>query len=97
MSGFYFTANAEGNSTESEVTATLIGDESISAITKITLGRGSEVVYDFEDGTDQNVVINETPGTKYNYVWPEVEQSVVDSTSGQVHSGEYPPSAYSPL
>ena len=90
LDGFNFTACEESvGATGSALTAKLVLNNDIKASTNITLGKGSEVVYDFEDGTAQNVVVNETPGTKYNYVWPEVEQQVVDSTTGKVHSGQY--------
>ncbi len=90
ISGFEFTAGAEGvAATKSTLTAKLSFAESITAATNITLGKGSEVVYDFEDGTNQNVIVDETPGTQYNYVWPETNQTVVDATTGKVHSGNY--------
>ncbi|MBR3811543.1 MAG: phosphodiester glycosidase family protein [Agathobacter sp.] len=90
LDGFNFTACEESVGAEgSDLTATLVLNNEITASTKITLGKGSEVVYDFEDGTAQNIVVNETAGTKYNYVWPEVEQKVVTSETGKVHSGEY--------
>ncbi len=90
ISGFEFTAGAEGvAAAKSTLTAKLSFAESITAATNITLGKGSEVVYDFEDGTNQNVIVDETPGTQYNYVWPETNQTVVDATTGKVHSGNY--------
>ena len=91
ISGFDFTAGAEGvAATESTLTAAFVYDESITAATTIKLGKGSEVVYDFEDGTNQKVYINEPEGTKYNYVWPESEQFVSSVLAGdKVHSGSY--------
>ena len=90
ISGFEFTAGAEGvAATESTLTAVFVYDQSLTASTVVKLGKGSEVVYDFEDGTNQKVYINETPGTKYNYVWPESEQFVSSIENGKVHSGSY--------
>ena len=88
ISGFNFTACGENSAvTSGSVTATLVYNESVTASANITLGKGSEVIYDFEDGTNQTVIFDETPGTKYNYVWPETNQVVVDKTTGKVHSG----------
>ncbi|MBR6514807.1 MAG: phosphodiester glycosidase family protein, partial [Clostridia bacterium] len=88
IDGFNFTACAEDPAvTESDISAVLNGTE-LTANAKIILGKGSEVVYDFEDGTSV-VVFDETPGTKYNYVWPETTQEIVDATTGEVHSGNY--------
>ena len=90
ISGFDFTAGAEGVATESKLTATLLHNPEIKITANVKLGKGSEVVYDFEDGTNQNVYIDETPGTKYNYVWPESEQFVSSVLAdGKVHSGSY--------
>ncbi len=90
ISGFTFTACEENAAvTASDITATLVYDESLTASSKITLGKGSEVVYNFEDGTSQNVIIDETPGTKYNYVWPESNQFIATAENGKVHSGSY--------
>ena len=86
INGFDFTAGAEGVATSSTLTATLVYDKELSVTANITLGKGSEVVYDFEDGTAQNVIVDETPGTKYNYVWPEVNNFM---SSDKVHSGNY--------
>ncbi|MBR4880747.1 MAG: hypothetical protein IKU19_02370, partial [Clostridia bacterium] len=89
IDGFDFTACVEDAAVSgSDITATLVFDTAIVASSKISLGKGSEVVYDFEDGTSV-VVFDETPGTKYNYVWPETTQEIVDATTGEVHSGNY--------
>ena len=90
ISDFTFVACEENPAViSSDITATLVFDESVSDSSKITLGKGSEVVYDFEDGTNQTVIFNETPGTKYNYVWPESEQFVATNATGKVHGGKY--------
>lgn len=88
ISGFTFTACEENPAvTSSDLTATLVYDESVTASSKITLGKGSEVVYDFEDGTNQGLHFDEAPGTKYNYVFPESSQEVVNGSTGKVHGG----------
>ncbi len=89
ISGFVFTAGEDGAATESSLTATLVYDETVTAGTIVKLGKGSEVVYNFEDGTNQKVFIDETPGTKYNYVFPESEQFIATADNGKVHSGSY--------
>ncbi len=91
ISGFGFTASEIGVSEtgESMLTAKLSFAEDMIATTNIKLGKGSEVVYDFEDGTNQNVYFDEPLGTKYNYVFPESEQFVTTSENGKVHSGSY--------
>ncbi|MBR4880286.1 MAG: phosphodiester glycosidase family protein, partial [Clostridia bacterium] len=70
LDGFNFTACAE----ESGITGTTVEAKyaatGMRTTANVTFGKGSEVVYDFEDGTSV-VVFDETPGTKYNYVWPE--------------------------
>ncbi len=89
ISGFTFTACEEDATvTGSTLTAEFVHDASLNLTASITLGKGSQVVYDFEDGTNQNVYFNETPGTKYNYVWPETTQAVVDKTTGKVRFGD---------
>ena len=86
ISGFEFSAGNEGQAaTSSSLTASFKYSDLV-AVTSITLGKGSEVVYDFENGTNQGVIIDETPGTKYNYVWPETDNFVSNTQS---HSGNY--------
>ena len=90
LDGFMFTAgNGENGVTNSAITATLVYDSSVSVSARINLGKGSEVVYDFENGTNQTVIIDETPGTKYNYVFPESTNYMVTAENGKVHSGSY--------
>ena len=90
IEGFVFNAiNSSEAASKSNLTAILTRNESVTAVAEISLGKGSEVVYDFEDGSNQNVIVDETPGTKYNYVWPESEQFVVSAENGKVHSGSY--------
>ncbi len=90
LDGFMFTAgDGENGVTTGKVTATLIYDEAVTVSANINLGKGSEVVYDFEDGTNQNVYIDEPVGTKYNYVFPESDNYMVTAENGKVHSGNY--------
>ncbi|MBQ8829970.1 MAG: phosphodiester glycosidase family protein [Oscillospiraceae bacterium] len=90
INGFTFTAGAEGSAAEvSAITATLQYDESVTASAEVKLGKGSEVVFDFEDGTAQGITFTEPAGEKYNYVWPESDQRVVTADTGKVHSGNY--------
>ncbi len=87
IEGFIFTANnPDARSNSAEVKATLVANTEVTAIATITLGKGSEVIFDFEDGTDGGFYMKDT--NDYNYVWPEASVSVVDSSSGMVHSGD---------
>ena len=85
MDGFEFTAGNDESVTTSTITATVVGTE-ISAQSTINLGKGSEVIYDFEDGDISDFALNYSA---YNYVLPEGSTYLVDSESGQVHSGNY--------
>jgi len=89
MDGFTFTACDESEAVTSSKVEAKYNGTGITALSNINLGKGSEVIYDFEDGTNQKVIIDETPGTKYNYVWPESTNFVADAESGHVHSGNY--------
>ncbi len=90
IEGFNFISGQEGvAATTSTLTATLSLNTEVKATATINLGKGSEVVYDFEDGTSQNLIFNESPGTVYNYVWTETTQQVVTAETGKVHSGNY--------
>ena len=90
VDGFLFTAAAEGAEvTVSAVNAKLVFDENVTAVSEIKLGKGSEVIFDFEDGTTGDLLFSEPTGEKYNYVWPESDQGVVTAENGKVHSGTY--------
>ena len=85
ISGFTFTSCAETTEvTGTTVTATLVHNTELTASTEIVLGKGSEVIYDFEDGTDGGLYLADAA---YNYVWPESESYVVSESTGKVHSG----------
>jgi len=90
VNGFGFTSvgeDADIESISSKIIATLAYDKNIVAEANITLGKGSEVLYDFEDedlggfyrGTSAN----------YNYNNPAGVTFIVDSKTGRVHSGNH--------
>ena len=88
--GLSFTAGAEGiAATASEVTATFTFAPEITAAATLKLGKGSQVIFDFENGTTGGLVFSEPEGTQYNYVWPESNQWAVTAEEGKVHSGNY--------
>lgn len=87
VSGFNFTACAETSAvTGTIVNAVLAFDSNVTASTEVVLGKGSEIVADFEDGTDNGFYMYDAA---YNYVWPETDTYVVDASTGKVHSGDY--------
>ena len=90
LNGFVFTAASEGVSvTTTTITATLVYKSEIKAAAEIKLGKGSEIIFDFEDGTTGGLRFSEPDGTEYNYVWPESDEWVVTAENGKVHSGDY--------
>ena len=82
INGFDFKAG-DGSVTESSITATIAGT-SVSASSKIRLGKGSDVVFDFEDG---DTSMFELGYSAYNYVLPEGKVYPVNAENGKVHSG----------
>ena len=86
IDGLNFTAAEEGVSvTSSVVTAKLVKNAEITATTTVTLGKGSDIIFDFEDGTDGGFYLSDT---SYNYVWPEGDVEVITAENGKVHSGD---------
>ena len=83
INGFEFTAG-NGSVTASSITATFVGTTDVVATSNIGLGKGSEVIYDFEDG---NVSDFELGYSAYNYVLPEGRVYPVTAATGKVHSG----------
>ena len=83
IDGFEFTAG-DGSVTASSITATFVGTTDVSATSNIKLGKGSEVIYDFEDG---NVSDFDLGYGAYNYVLPEGKVYPVTAATGKVHSG----------
>ena len=88
IEGFAFTASEEIGeaSNTSGITAVNTFDETVTATATITLGKGSEVLFDFEDGTNQGIGLSDV---SYNYYLPNHSTQVVDKNTGKVHSGEY--------
>ncbi len=82
IDGFEFTAG-KGTVTTSSIIATIVGT-TVSATSAIKLGKGSEVIYDFEDG---NVSDFDLGYAAYNYVLPEGKVYPVTAATGKVHSG----------
>ena len=82
IDGFDFTAG-EGSVTKSDITATIVGT-TISATSTIKLGKGSEVIFDFEDG---DTSMFDLSYIAYNYVLPEGKVYPVTAATGKVHSG----------
>ena len=82
LSGLDFTAG-DGTVTESRITAKVAGTE-VTATSTIKLGKGSEVIYDFED-CDTSMF--DLGYAKYNYVLPEGKVYPVTAEDGKVHSG----------
>ena len=85
IDGFSFTASEEGAAaTESDITAILAFDNTITANAKIELGKGSEVVFDFENGTAQGIGVSDGG---YNYYLGNHSIQNVTAETGKVHSG----------
>ena len=82
IDGFDFTAG-DGSVTESSITATIAGT-AVSATSTIKLGKGSDVIFDFEDG---DTSMFDLSYAKYNYVLPEGKVYPVTAETGKVHSG----------
>lgn len=89
INGFAITTVPEGTELEDVsgvITATLVYNN-ISAVANISLGKGSEILYDFED-QDVHGFYRGT-SANYNYNNPAGEVAIVDNTSGRVHNGNY--------
>ena len=82
IDGLSFTAG-DGSVTESAVTAKFAGTD-ITAAAVIALGRGSDVIFDFEDG---DTSMFELSYVAYNYVLPDAKVYHVTPATGKVHSG----------
>ncbi|MBQ4155304.1 MAG: phosphodiester glycosidase family protein, partial [Clostridia bacterium] len=89
LNGFDFIAT-DGNATvaQSKLTANVVADASVSAETLIKLGKGSEVVYSFEDEAQMDAIYGEGM-PNYNYVYPETKQWLANKETGKVHSGNH--------
>lgn len=100
INGFEFTAveavaavEDELSSDSGTITAILTHDESVTTTANIQLGRGSEIVWDFEDG-DISALTFGTGYANKHAAHPELGRfekgsiEVVDSTNGQVKHGK---------
>lgn len=85
IDGFDFTAG-DGSVTESAITAAIIGTD-VTAAAQIKLGKGSEVLWDFEDGDISEFY--RTAAANYNYLITPGSCSLVTAETGKVHSGSY--------
>ena len=85
ISDFAFTAG-DGTVLESLLTATLKGTD-VTAGAAIALGRGSEVLWDFEDGDVSEFY--RAAASNYNYLITPGDCSLVTVANGRVHSGAY--------
>ncbi len=85
IQGFTFVAaDSVSGDLSSTITATLKLNTAVTASTAITLGKGSEIFYDFEDGDVSDFALGYTP---YNYVLPDSKVYAVTPETGKVHSG----------
>ena len=91
--GLNFIAVSEENAPDditSTVTATLNMGTKPTAEVQLNLGKGSEVLWDFEGGQSDidewNVVNNRKNAAHWDY---ELNLSLADSTNGKIHDGNY--------
>ena len=85
IDGLSFTAG-DGTVSTSAITATIKGT-SVSASATINLGKGSEVLWDFEDGDVSEFY--RAASANYNYLITPGACSIVTAKNGKVHSGNY--------
>ena len=85
IDGLSFTAG-DGTVSTSTVTATIKGS-SVSASATINLGKGSEVLWNFEDGDVSEFY--RAAAANYNYLITPGSCSIVTAENGKVHSGNY--------
>ena len=85
IDGLSFTAG-DGTVSTSTVTATIKGT-SVSASATINLGKGSEVLWNFEDGDVSEFY--RAAAANYNYLITPGSCSIVTAENGKVHSGNY--------
>ena len=83
--GFTFTAGNDPAITQCGITAQMVGTE-LSAAATLSFGKGSEVIFDFEDGTTNGFNLSYS---NYNYYLPRSKVFVATAENGQVHSGDY--------
>ncbi|MBQ7792537.1 MAG: hypothetical protein IJ367_03485, partial [Clostridia bacterium] len=91
VTGNVFTAPKESEIVSGTVTATLVHDTSVTDTAGLMLGKGSEIVYDFEEGPDS--IANwsfsyKSPYTPDKYFFGD-EMAVVTKETGKVRNGNY--------
>ncbi len=101
LNGFKFTSAPEGTDVEPGTLTATIGE--LTIVANISLGKGTEVLYDFEDGNIDNwTIVTNYPqygplGSKKdengNYYYNGQNElgylSVVDASTGKVRNGNY--------
>ena len=85
LDGFTFTAAEESDIASTTITAAYNGTE-LTASAGLVFGKGSEVIFDFEDGTTNGFGLSYS---NYNYYLPNSKVFVANKDNGQVHSGNY--------
>ena len=72
------------STTTSTITVATTCTPSVSATAELQVGKGSEVIWDFEDQSTENMSL-------FDYYNSGVQSSleIVDSTTGKVHNGDY--------
>ena len=86
VNGLEFTACEETSGISgSRITAVFAGTE-LTAEADLVFGKGSEVIFDFEDGTTSDF---DTGYIYYNYYLPKGGTFVATPENGKVHSGNY--------
>ena len=86
ISGLSFTACEEvAGVTGTTITAQFVGSE-LTAEATLSFGKGSEVLFNFEDGTTNGF---KTGYGSYNYYLPNSTTFVANANNGKVHSGDY--------
>ena len=94
IAGFEYTAcDEDAQISGGTITVTLICDTTVTASANLNLGKGSNVVWDFEDGDISSLSFGTGYGSKHK-THPELGRfekgyiEVVDSTTGMVKNGE---------
>lgn len=89
LEGLTFTACEENTKIKStKITATFAGVDSLTATATLTMGKGSQVLWDFEDGDISNWARKNK--SSYNYILTPGSVSLSSAADGGiVHSGDY--------
>ncbi|WP_177205631.1 phosphodiester glycosidase family protein [Acetitomaculum ruminis] len=86
MNGFLFEATDDESIGSTKVTATLVHNKELKSEIEVSLGKGSEVIFDFENEEDI-LKFGSGYNNSYNYVVPDNSISRANSQNGKVHSG----------